>query len=300
MLVYLNGAYLDKSAARVSVDDRGFLFGDGVYEVTRAIDGRLFAAERHFHRLARGMRELELPWPPGFDETAITAVSERLLAENDLRKGDAMIYLQITRGGEGAPRTHAFPPAGTAPTVYMAASRFTPPDDARARGATAITVPDLRWERCDVKTIQLLANVLAKQRAAAAGAFEAIQVRDDVMTEGAHTNVFAVLDGVVRTHPTGRHILPGVTRDIVLELARDLKLPVQEEAVPAAQLPRAAELFLTGTTTDVLPIVRLDGQPVGDGRPGAVAQQLHAALSQRLRPRVLQDAPQPSRDFSPS
>src|SRR6058998_156722 len=159
MLVYLNDVYLDQSDARVSVEDRGFLFGDGVYEVTRALGGHLFAGERHLRRLERGMRELELCWPEGLDAPGLRAVSERLLHENGLVEGEAVVYAQITRGA--APRTHAFPPSGTPPTVYVAAGPFTPIDALRARGAGAITVPDIRWGRCDLKTIQLLPNVLA-------------------------------------------------------------------------------------------------------------------------------------------
>lgn len=282
MLIYLNGAYLEKAAARVSVDDRGFLFGDGVYEVTRALRGQLFAGERHLQRLERGMKELELRWPDGLDGAGLTAVSERLLRDNDLATGDAMVYVQITRGGEGTPRQHVFPGPTTPPTVYVAASRFTPPDDVRARGAAAITVPDQRWGRCDLKTIQLLPNVLAKQRAAAAGAYDALQVRDGIMTEGAHTNAFAVLDRVVRTHPAGPHILSGITREIVLEVAAEVGLSTSEEPIRAVDLSRATEVFLTGTTTDVMPVVRLDGKPVGTARPGPVSLQLQARLRERL------------------
>jgi D-alanine transaminase len=282
MLVYLNDVYLDSAAARVSVDDRGFLFGDGVYEVTRALGGRLFAGDRHMRRLERGMRELELRWPDGLDAAGLSAVSERLLRDNGLVEGEATVYAQITRGAAPPPRTHAFPPPDTPPTVYVAARRFTPLDELRARGAAAITVADIRWGRCDLKTIQLLPNVVAKQRAARADCFEAVQVRDGVVTEGASTNVFAVLDGVLRTHPADRHILPGVTREIVLDLARVLGLPAREEAVTLAEVARASELFLTGTTTDIMPVVRLDGRPVGAGQPGPVARQLHARLQEQM------------------
>jgi D-alanine transaminase len=281
MLVYLNGAYLPGAEARVSVTDRGFLFGDGVYEVTRALGGRLFAGDRHLRRLTRGMRELELRWPEGLDAAALHTVSERLLRENGLTEGEATVYAQITRGA--APRNHAFPAPGTPPTVYVAAGPFAPRDELHARGAAAITVPDIRWGRCDLKTIQLLPNVLAKERAAAADAFDAVQVRDGVVTEGANTNVFGVIAGVVRTHPADSRILAGVTREIVLELAGELGLPIREEAVAVAELPEASEVFLTGTTTDVMPVVRLDGRPVGDGRPGPVARQLHERLRERMR-----------------
>lgn len=282
VLVYLNGTYLDSAAARVSADDRGFLFGDGVYEVTRAVGGRLFAGDRHVRRLERGMNELELRWPDGLDAVALMAVSERLLRENDLAEGEAAVYAQITRGGAGVPRTHAFPAPGTPPTVYVAASRFKPPDDLRTHGAAAITVEDIRWGRCDLKTIQLLPNVLAKQRAARAEAFDAVQVRDGVVTEGANTSVFAVLDGVVRTHPADRRILAGITREIVLELIRDAGLSAREEPIAVSELSHASEVFLTGTTTDVMPVVRLDGRPVGAGRPGPVAQQLQVRLRDRM------------------
>ncbi|HEU5261492.1 MAG TPA: aminotransferase class IV [Gemmatimonadales bacterium] len=280
MLVYLNGAYLESADARISLDDRGFLFGDGVYEVTRALGGRLFAGDRHLRRLERGMRELELRWPDGLDAAGLRAVSERLLHENGLAEGEATVYAQITRGA--APRTHAFPPPGTPPTVYVAAGRFKPIDELRGRGAAAITIEDIRWGRCDLKTIQLLPNVLARQRAARADAFDAVQVRDGVVTEGASTNLFAVLDGVVRTHPADRRILAGVTREIVLELARELGLSAREEAIAVAELSRGSEVFLTGTTTDVMPVARLDGRPVGAGRPGPVARQLHAKLRGRM------------------
>jgi D-alanine transaminase len=166
--------------------------------------------------------------------------------------------------------------------VYVAASRFTPPDAVRARGAAAITVPDERWGRCDLKTIQLLPNVLAKQRATRAGAYDAVHVRDGIVTEGAHTNLLAVLDGVIRTHPAGPRILSGITRELILEIAPELGLSTSEAPIRAVELSRAAEVFLTGTTTDVMPVVRLDGKPVGTGQPGPVALQLHAKLREQL------------------
>ncbi|HEU4628453.1 MAG TPA: aminotransferase class IV, partial [Gemmatimonadaceae bacterium] len=271
---------LPRDEARVSVNDRGFLFGDGAYEVTRAVNGRLFEAERHRRRLARTLRGLQIEVPEAtLDE--LDAVAGRLLRENGLTEGEATIYLQVTRGA-AVPRTHHFPPAGTPPTIYLAASRFVPPDALRARGASAVTVPDIRWARCDLKTVNLLPNALAKQRAVAAGADEAIFVRDGVVLEGAHTNVFAVLDGELRTAPATNLILPGVTRDVVLELARTAGLPVREYPLLHDELLAVSELFVTSTTSDVLPVVRVDGRPVGDGAPGSVAQRLHEALVQRM------------------
>ena len=279
MLVYLNGEYLPRERAVVSVDDRGFLFGDGVYEVTRAVQGRQFEPERHVQRLRRGLAGLDLRWPFAHEREPVE-IGDRLLQENGLLDGEATIYLQVTRGA--APRTHQFPPAATVPTVYLLARAFTPPHALRARGASGITHPDLRWARCDLKTVNLLPNVLAKQAATAADAFESILIRDGVVTEGANTNVWAVHDGVARTHPTTHAILGGVTRDVVLGLAAAAGIPVQDEPLRADDLWTADELFVTGTTTDVMPIVRLDGRPIGAGTPGPVARALHEALMARM------------------
>src|SRR5437879_5241334 len=282
MLVYLNGEYLDHDRAAVSVDDRGFLFGDGVYEVTRARNGRLFEPSRHLRRLGRGLEALGIAPPAGFEPegAALAEISDRLLRDSGLVSGDALLYLQITRGA--AQRTHHFPPAGTPPTVFLSATPLAVPDDVRARGATAITTPDLRWERCDLKTVQLLANVLAKQQAVAAGAFEAILVRDGIATEGASTNLLAVIDGAIRTHPADHRILPGVTREVVLELATELGVSASEAPLSVRELFGASELFLTGTTVDVMPVVQVDGRAIGGHRPGPVARELHAALRARL------------------
>jgi len=280
MTVYLNGMYLDQSQAVVSVDDRGFLFGDGVYEVTRARNGVLFEGDRHLRRLRRGLEGLSIALPPGLELEALAAISERLLQENDLGTGDATVYLQITRGS--APRRHQFPPPGTPPTVYLTANRLVLPDDVRSRGAAAVTTADVRWGRCDLKTINLLPNVLAKQQAVAAGAFEALLVRDGIVTEGASSNLFAVVDGVIRTHPATNRILAGITREVLLELAAELALPVAQDPIRVEDLGRATEVMVTATTADVMPIVHVDGRPVRDGRPGPVARQLHGALTRRL------------------
>jgi hypothetical protein len=164
VLAYLNGQYLPRSAATIPVEDRGFIFGDGVYEVWRAVNGRLFETDRHLARLAFGLRELRIAAPDIARRDVLDEVADRLLTESGLLDGEATLYLEITRGV--APRTHQFPPAGTAPTVFATANRFVPPNDLRSRGASAITVPDVRWLRCDIKTIQLLPNVMAKQAAA--------------------------------------------------------------------------------------------------------------------------------------
>jgi D-alanine transaminase len=280
VLAYLNGQFVPRASASISVEDRGFIFGDGVYEVWRVIDGRLFETDRHLERVRFGLHELRIAMPEIVQPGALDRVARPLLEQSGLLDGEATLYVEITRGA--APRTHQFPPAGTVPTVFAVANRFTPPDAIRARGAACITIADIRWERCDIKTIQLLPNVLAKQQAAEHDAIDAVMVRDGVVTESSHANVLGVLDGVIRTHPINHRILAGVTRAVVLDIARDLALPVREEAFSETDIPRLTELFLVGTTTDVMPVVRVNGVAIDGGRPGPVARRLQTELRVRL------------------
>lgn len=277
--VYLNGEFLPKDAARVSVDDRGYVFGDGIYEVVRVIEGRIFAWSGHAERMARGLREVRIDFGAA-DVAALEAVCMRLLDANDLRAGEATIYLQVTRGA--APRLHHFPPAGTPPGVYAAASRFTPSREMREQGVAAIVQPDIRWSRCDIKTVNLMGAVLARQAAREAGAYEALLIRDGMLTEGAATNAFVVIDGVARTYPLSNYILPGITRQVVIAAARDAGVPVSEEPVTQQQLLSAAEVFIVGTTTDVAPVVTIDGRPVGTGAPGPLTRRIQEAFLARL------------------
>jgi D-alanine transaminase len=279
-VVYFNGELLPRGQAAVSVDDRGFLFGDGAYEVTRAVNGRLFEGARHRRRLERTLRGLEIECPCE-ELDRLEAAAERLLAENGLLEGEATVYTQVTRGAV-YPRTHWYPPVGTRATIYASAVRFTPPRELRERGASVILQPDIRWARCDLKTVNLLPNAIAKQRAQEAGAYEALFVRDGVVLEGGSTNLFVVLDGELRTAPLTNYILPGITREVVLELAAAEGIAVRHEAVLFAELARATELFLTSTTSDVMPVVRVEGQSIGDGRPGPVARRLAEAFERRM------------------
>jgi len=280
VLAYLNGQYLPRSAASIPVEDRGFVFGDGVYEVWRVVNGRLFETARHLARLSHGLSELRISEPDLVRRDVLDEVANRLLSESGLLEGEATLYVEVTRGV--APRTHQFPPAGTKPTVFAMVNRFVPPNDLRARGASAITTPDVRWLRCDIKTIQLLPNVMAKQAAAERGATEAIMIRDGVVTEGSHANVFGVLDGEIRTHPLGNLILPGITRTIVLELANALSIPIREDAFTEPDIGRLDECFLAGTTTDVMPIVRVNDRPIGRGTPGPIATRLFTEFRAHL------------------
>jgi D-alanine transaminase len=272
--VYLNGEFLPKDRATISVDDRGFLLSDGIYEVTPAYRGRLFRIEQHMRRLRHGLDALRIE----YDSAGLPEMHADLIAANSLDTQDvAIVYLQITRGA--APRTHHFPPEGTPPTVYAFAQAYHRPESARwEQGYEAVTVPDDRWARVDIKSIGLLPNVLAQQAAVEAGVADALLVRDGVALEGSHNNLFAVFDGVVTTHPATHQILHGVTRAYVIELAKGQGLPVEERPIPLEEIRAADEIFFTGTTTEVRPTVRLDDQPVGSGKVGPVARALYEAF----------------------
>jgi D-alanine transaminase len=277
MLVFLNGRYIDHSEAAVSIDDRGFLFADGIYEVIRLYEGRPFLAEQHMRRLRGGLAALRIA-DPGID---LEDVAARLIEGNGIA-GDGTIYLQITRGA--APRKHAFPPADVRPTVYVIAKPFTQySDEFFTDGVAAVTVPDTRWSRCDVKSISLLPNVLANQYAHDADAFEALFVRDGIVLEGSHSNLFAVLDDTLITYPSSNYILTGITRNLVLELAAELDIPAAEAPLPWERLFDVSELFLSGTTTEIMPVTRVDGRPIATGRLGAVTERLQRAFRARVQ-----------------
>lgn len=275
--VYLNGKFVPKGEAMISVEDRGFVFGDGIYEVARAIGGTLFEWPAHAERLAYGLRELRID---SAGTESLGAVCAQLLRDNGLTDGEATIYIQVSRGA--AARTHYFPPVGTANTVYASAARFVPNLEMRTKGAKAITHPDQRWARCDIKTVNLLGPVLARQAAVEQGAYEAILHRDGMVTEGAATTCFAVIDGVLRTAPLSNYLLPSITRAVLLELIRGAGIRHEERAFTLMDLRRASEIFVCGTTTDVQPIVTLDGQPAGDGTVGPVTAQVRELFAKRL------------------
>lgn len=279
-LVYVNGNFVPRADARVSVEDRGFVFGDGVYEVLRVINGRLFASKFHNDRLRRSLDGLRINLPSGQSPERFAEIGHQLLKENGLLEGEATLYMQVTRGV--ATRVHNFPPSDVSPTVYISVARFTPNREAAQNGASAITHADLRWGRCDLKTLNLLPNVLASQAAKEKGAFEAMLIRDGVVTEGAKTNFFGVVHGTLRTHPCDNHILPGITRSVLRDLARDVNIELEETPIRSDEIPSLTELFLTGTTTDVTPVVSLDDKPVGKGKPGELTRKLQHVLAEAL------------------
>ncbi|HEV7837035.1 MAG TPA: D-amino-acid transaminase [Gemmatimonadaceae bacterium] len=279
-IVYVNGEFLPRGKAKVSVEDRGFVFGDGVYEVLRVINGRLFATRFHNERLERSLKGILIELKGEDSPARFVDIGKQLLRDNSLLDGEATLYMQVTRGA--TTRAHYFPPPDITPTVYISVARFTPNPQLAQSGASAITHPDLRWGRCDLKTLNLLPNVLASQVAKERGAFEAMLIRDGIVTEGAKTNFFGVVDGNLRTHPSDTHILPGITRSVLRELAREVGIEIDETPITVEEIPRLSELFLTGTTTDVMPIVSLDGKAVGKGKPGELTRKLQKVLAENL------------------
>lgn len=263
-IVYLDGEYLAPDAARISVFDRGFIFGDGIYEYVPVFGRRMFRLPHHLERLDNSLRAVSIPNPLNAGQWR--EMCERLIAGNDAE--DQSVYIHITRGA--APRDHAFP-ANATPTVFAYAQPLKYSSAAElANGVAAITAPDIRWSRCDIKAISLLANAMLRQQAIEAGAVEAILIRDGCMTEGAASNIFIVKNGGAITPPKSRFILPGITRDLAVELMRAHNVPCEERPVNEAELRSADEIWLTSSSREILPITALDGKPVGTGKPGAV------------------------------
>jgi D-alanine transaminase len=270
-IAYVNGRYLPQSQASVNIEDRGYQFADGIYEVVHVHDGRLIDAERHLGRLDRSLGEIALTPPMG--RAALLHVLYEVARRNRVREG--LLYMQVTRGV--ARRDHAFPGPHVAPSLVVTIRRIPPyPTDIDRWTARAITHPDLRWARCDIKSVALLPNVLAREAARAQGAAEAILVTPDGMvTEGAATS-FWIVDaaGKLRTRHLDHAILPGCTRDAVLALMRESGIGHDEMPFSVAEMRAAREAFLTSATSFIKPIVAIDGAPVGDGVPGPVARQL--------------------------
>jgi D-alanine transaminase len=282
---YLNGSFLPLEQAQISPLDRGFLFADSVYEVLPAFGGRMFRFREHFDRLNRSLTAIRLA-PPHTHEEWFALLTE-LIGRNGAN-ADMYLYVQVTRGAEYG-RNHTFP-ANVKPTVFAMASQLpTLTAEIVERGIEAITVEDFRWGRCDIKTTALLANVLMKQQAADAGAKEAIIVRDGEVLEGSSTSLFAIADGIIATPPNSHRILPGTTREVVIELAASLSLPVEVRRLSIEEMLRADEVWLSAATRDVLPITRIDGRPVGSGKPGPLWKRLSDAFV-ALRMQLAEDS----------
>lgn len=276
-LAYIEGQFVPLSEAKVSVTDRGFVFADGVYEVIAVYNGRAFRLEEHLARLATSAHAIQLLLP--VDDIELTKVIETGLDQSGFQ--EAQVYLQATRGA--APRSHAFPSEVQSNLVVTFRPLHQIPDEIRQKGVSVITTEEIRWSRCDIKSIALLPNVLAKQKAVECGAFEAVWVtKEGVVYEGAASNIFVVRDGEVRTPPQGEKILSGITREVVLQCAQNLDLPVSETTLQIEELLQGEEVFLTSTTMEVMGVVDVDGKTIGNGTVGPITKQLNDALRQEV------------------
>lgn len=270
--VYLNGAFMAPQDAHISPLDRGFLFADGIYEVIPAYNGVLFRFDEHLIRMERSLAEVAINNP--YSREKWRGLCEELITRNG--GGNLSVYLQITRGATDK-RDHAFPNPPVAPTVFMMTGNIAVPaadSPDTATGSKAITLDDIRWARCDIKSVSLLPNSLLRQQAVEAGASEAILLRDGFVTEGSASNVFIVLDGTVVTPPKSHAILGGITRDLVVELCQRHHIPVEEREITESQLRQAHEIWVTSSTKEVVPIIQLNNAPVGSGQPGPVWKTL--------------------------
>ncbi len=266
-IVYLNGDFMPADEAMIPVLDRGFIFGDGVYEVIPVYSGRLFRLEHHLERLENSLAGIRLAPPRSRDEWR--AILESLVEKNG--DGDQSVYLQVTRGV--AKRDHGFPPEAE-PTVFAMSNPMADPSATLHEGIEAITVEDIRWKLCHIKSIALLPNILLRQQAIDAGAGEAILLRDGEVTEGAAANIFIVKDGVVTTPPKSNLLLPGITRDLVVEICHANAIPCEERAVSEAELRDADEVWISSSTKEVVPVTKLDGKAVATGKPGPLWRQM--------------------------
>jgi len=274
MIVFYNGKYIPLEDAAISPFDRGFLFADGVYESIRTYNGKLFKSEEHLQRLKRSLNEIQIRYsePEKLEEIIYVLIKKNNLGE------EALIYLQITRGSS-IPRTHSFPEEEVEPTVFISSSPFETDEQEQKNGIKVSLQDDMRWMRCDIKSVSLLPIVLANQKAKEAGAEEAILVRDGLITEGTHTNFFAVKDNVVYTAPVSHFILAGITGGVVIELANDLNIHVKEEFIKEKDLKTFNEFFITSTTKEVTPVVQIDNWIINDGKTGNVTTKLQNAFS---------------------
>ena len=282
-IVYLNGEFMPLEKARIPVLDRGFIFGEGVYEVIPVYSRHPFRLPEHLRRLQRSLGAIRLANPMADAEW--TRLIHDLVARN--AGEDQSIYLQVTRGA--AKRDHAFP-KDAKPTVFMMSSPLaTPTKEMVERGATAVSATDYRWLRCDMKVTSLLANCLLRQHALDAGAEEVVMFRDGYLTEGSASNVFVVKRGVLLAPPKNHLVLPGITYDVVLELAAAKNVPSEVREIPEDEVRSADELWLTSSSKEVLAITTLDGSPVGSGKPGAVFKMIHQAF-QEFKRKVMRQA----------
>jgi len=275
---FFNGKLLPKNEISISPDDRGFLFADGVYEVVRWYEGFFFDMESHVTRLKRSLRELRINWD---EAESFPSFALDLIKLNKLENQPAMVYLQVTRGP--ARRTHVFPSPEATPTVYAFAWGFSPDKQSKETGIKVMLKEDIRWSRCDIKSVALLPNTISLQEASENGMKECIFIRNGLITEGTHSNIFFVIDGTLYTHPESNHILSGISRKNVIRIAQAAGISIREEAVPENRIRFIREAFITNTSAEVTPVIDLGGNTLGEGIPGPVTRLISEKFEEEIK-----------------
>jgi D-alanine transaminase len=277
MIAYLNGNFLPKNEIKISPDDRGFLFADGIYEVMKWYSGFYYDVDSHMNRMKRSLRETRIKWP---EEDTFPSIANELIHKNKLTDLYALIYLQVTRGA--SPRTHSFPDPEVKPTVY-AFVREIASSGVSISGVKVMLKKDIRWSRCDIKSVALLANTLSFQEAHEKQLSECIFVRDGLITEGTRSNIFFVINKTLYTHPESGHILSGITRKNIIRIAKEAGITVKEEPVAEKNLGIVNEAFITSTTAEVTPVIAFENQIVGDGNIGPVATLISEKFNAEIK-----------------
>ncbi len=269
-IAFINGDFLPKEDIRISPDDRAFLFGDGIYEVMKWYGSFFYDTESHVARLKRSLREVRINWR-GSD--AFLNIATALIKKNNLEQKQALVYLQVTRGA--APRNHSFPDPEVEPTVYAFTREIKHSDSDLSEGVAVLLRKDIRWSRCDIKSVSLLANTMSFQEAHEIGMKECIFVRDGLITEGSRSNIFLVADSILYTYPESQFILSGVTRKNIIRFARESGITVREEPFAETNLGKITEAFITNTSAEVTPVTSFDQMKVGNGIPGPFTILIH-------------------------
>jgi D-alanine transaminase len=275
---YFNGKFLPKDEIKLSPDDRGFLFADGVYEVVRWYEGFFYDMNSHVTRLKRSLRELRINWP---EVDLFPTFAINLIKLNKLGNEPAMVYLQVTRGA--ARRSHYFPSPEVPPTAYAYAWGFIPDSQLKETGIKVMLKEDIRWSRCDIKSVALLANTMSFQEAHENGLKECIFVRNGLITEGSHSNIFFVIDGTLFTHPESNHVLSGITRKNILRIAQESGIKIREEALQENRIRFIQEAFITNTSAEVTPVTELGGNTLGEGVPGPVTRIIRDKFDNEIK-----------------
>lgn len=275
---YFNGKLLPKDDIKISPDDRGFLFADGIYEVVRWYEGFFYDINSHTTRLKRSLRELRINWP---DADRFSSIANDLIKLNKLETQPAMVYLQVTRGA--ARRSHSFPIPEVTPTAYAYAWGFVPDSQLKETGIKVMLKEDIRWSRCDIKSVALLPNTLSFQEACENGLKECIFVRNGYITEGSHSNIFFVIEGTLFTHPESNNVLSGITRKNILRIAQESGIKIREEAVQENRIRFIREAFISNTSAEVTPVTELGGNTIGEGVPGPVTRIIRDKFDAEIR-----------------